>query len=260
VYGGVDLVQEGFVRKDLIWLVSYPRSGNTWLRLLVANMLYPEIDCGYTEIDRKRLVPDVHQHTDCLDLYKSKLDRRPFFIKSHFPILMNYRDSQAKVVYLYRDPRDVAISSYHYLLWINYIEQSVTFKDFLLRRFLRGRVPFGSWKCHVSLWLFEPHGFDFHALSYEDLCKDVLSVVLAMLRFIKWRVDEDIVKQAVDRTNYQRLRDVKSGPEQVDLRKLGFQGKSGGWKSAFDAEMLEALWEQFGDVAERLGYVKGESE
>src|SRR5467141_466425 len=89
---------------DDVFLVSYPKSGNTWTRFLVANLVYPEKNPDFSNINE--LIPDPEA------MHKRDLERaaRPRLIKSH-----QYFDPRyPKVIYIVRDPRDVVLSEYYF--------------------------------------------------------------------------------------------------------------------------------------------------
>lgn len=92
------------VYPDDVFIVSYPKSGNTWTRFLIANLVYPEKNPDFSNIND--LLPDPEAVT------KRDLERaaRPRFLKSH-----QYFDPRfQKVIYIVRDPRDVVLSEYHF--------------------------------------------------------------------------------------------------------------------------------------------------
>ena len=84
---------------DDVWIVSYPKSGNTWTRFLIANLTSGGERVDWTNIDRR--VPDIYQGRD--SLYQSL--PRPRYFKSHEA----YRPEYRRVVFIVRDPRDVAV-------------------------------------------------------------------------------------------------------------------------------------------------------
>jgi len=88
---------------DDTFLVSYPKSGNTWARFLIANLLRPQESVGFANIHD--IIPgiDVVPHRDMLRV------PRPRIIKSHQYFDPRYR----RIIYIVRDPRDVALSEYH---------------------------------------------------------------------------------------------------------------------------------------------------
>ncbi len=87
------------VYPDDTFIVSYPRSGNTWARFLVANPVYAEQPVTFANIER--LIPDC----EAMASRYVKRVPRPRIIKSH-----EYFDPRYKrVIYIVRDPRDVAL-------------------------------------------------------------------------------------------------------------------------------------------------------
>jgi hypothetical protein len=95
------------------YLVSYPRSGNTWLRAMIAELLYGK--SGESIKDIQYYVPDIHVATS-----KHRLIPSPFRVfKSHDRLLNDayFTPNYKKVIYLIRDPRDVVISHFRY--WKN---------------------------------------------------------------------------------------------------------------------------------------------
>jgi hypothetical protein len=88
------------VYADDTFIVSYPRSGNTWTRFLIANLLHPDQPATFANIER--LVPDSEAQSS--RYFKSI--PRPRVIKSHQYFDPRYK----KVIYIVRDPRDVALS------------------------------------------------------------------------------------------------------------------------------------------------------
>src|SRR4051794_9451760 len=91
--------------EDDVWIVSYPKSGNTWTRFLIANLIADGETVDWSNIERR--VPDIYYNRDphLLSL------PRPRYLKSHEA----YRPEYRRVVLIVRDPRDVAVSYYHFV-------------------------------------------------------------------------------------------------------------------------------------------------
>src|SRR5271163_2666342 len=89
---------------DDIFLVSYPKSGNTWTRFLLGNLMHTDCRITFSNVEQK--VPDIYGAS------KNTLKKspRPRLLKSHECFDPRYR----RVIYVVRDPRDVAVSAYHY--------------------------------------------------------------------------------------------------------------------------------------------------
>ena len=92
------------VRADDTFIISYPRSGNTWTRFLIANLTHPEEPVTFANIER--LIPDAEAQSS---RYMRGIPS-PRMVKSH-----SYFDPRyPKVIYIVRDPRDVALSYYDF--------------------------------------------------------------------------------------------------------------------------------------------------
>src|SRR5437899_924402 len=85
------------VLPDDVFLVSYGRSGNTWTRFLIGNLIHPDEPVTFANIER--VIPDIY----CNSQKKIMNLPRPRLIKSHECFEPRYK----KVIYIVRDPRDV---------------------------------------------------------------------------------------------------------------------------------------------------------
>ena len=154
---GLDVARRGLhVFPDDTFIVSYPKSGNTWTRFLVANLLHPGEPVTFENIER--IVPDMHAQSK--RFFRSL--PRPRFIKSH-----EYFDPRyARVIYIVRDPRDVLISSYHFHRKQRQIPDDYPITQYV-KRFLEGDVwsVYASWSQNVTSWLAtRPPGSDRRAV------------------------------------------------------------------------------------------------
>ena len=96
-----------------IFLVSYPRSGNTWLRFVLGTYISGE---NVDWINLEYIFPDIYK---CSEDFLSKL-QSPRYIKSHHPYDSRYN----KIVYVVRDPRDVLVSYYFWHVKFGYFEDT----------------------------------------------------------------------------------------------------------------------------------------
>src|SRR3954465_10432280 len=140
------------VRSTLLWMrhrafnpadvftASYPRSGSTWLRFILVELLVGQ-SSGFKNVNQ--LSPDVGEHFSANAL----LPGAGRLIKTH----ELYLDSYEKAIYLVRDPRDVAISEYAYQKALGV--RSGNFEHFLNDFLRKGVNPFGLWTKHVNSWL-----------------------------------------------------------------------------------------------------------
>lgn len=146
------------IREDDLFLISYPKSGNTWLRYILAAALKGRIDFSFKELEI--IIPDVYLSKNKINSTKAKR-----IIKSHDPIF----DYLPSTIYIYRDIRDVMVSYYHYS--VNAKEYSGTLKEFIRSDF--PTKHFGSWQNHVSKAIeAKKKGKRILLISYEDMLQN----------------------------------------------------------------------------------------
>lgn len=233
------------VLPDDVYLVSYPRSGNTWTRMLVGNYL-ERGDCSPERLTY--VVPDIHVDPALCDDVP-----RPRFIKSHVAFVPDY----PRVVYIARDGRDVAVSYYFYRLRGRSLEPGTTFSAFLAD-FNRGAVAFGSWSDHVSSWL--DHGTEDSLLlvRYEDLRLDPGRELERILRFSGLDVEASRVEVSVAGSGMERWRasERNMAADHVDTSiRFARSGEAGQFTEHFSPAELAEFAEIHGAALRRLGYL-----
>lgn len=122
-------------------LASYPRSGNSWTKLMLAELLV-----GSAKIDgrsKEWFVPMVGQHRGAPGV----LPNGGRLIKTHEP----YNKAYARAIYLVRDVRDVVVSFRTLRTMEGFSEES--FDDFLSRFAVGAIGGYGTWQEHVASWL-----------------------------------------------------------------------------------------------------------
>jgi Sulfotransferase domain len=251
---GLDRAGNHFaVYPDDTFLVSYPKSGNTWVRFLLANLIHPNETVGFANINRLLPAPGV------LSKRFLKTLPRPRILKSHQPFDVRYR----KVIYLIRDPRDVAISEYHFDLKKRYIEPDVTLQQFV-KRFIAGETAaYGSWWEHAASWIAARHGNPaFLLVRYEDLLADSLGETAKIAQFLGIQASPERLQAAVERSSADRMRKLEK--QQADQwtgtrntrQEIPFvrAAKSGGWKETLPADCVEAIEVAWFPLLNFLGY------
>ncbi len=229
---------------DDVFLVSFPKSGNTWARFLIANLLRPERAADFATIST--LVPDPFG-TNKRDFERAS---RPRVIKSHECFDPRY----PRVIYIVRDPRDVAISQYHYHRKCRKIEDDYPLEKFV-GRFLAGQTcPHGSWGEHVITWLTTRRGDSrFLLIRYEDLIADGAGELGKIASFLGITASPQLLAQAVERSSADKMRKLEKEQSHIstltkdsrkDLPFVRAAGK-GDWKSSLPeplARQIEAAW------------------
>lgn len=226
-----------------VFLVSYPRSGNTWVRFLIANLLKP----GGVEIDFHNVqeyVPEINRNNDIIEALPS-----PRVIKSH----ALYKSAFPKVIYLVRDGRDVYVSYYYYRL--KQLEEGITFSEYLRRK---DHFP-SLWKEHVESWLIwdQPQP-NLLLVRYEDLLSKPETELRKMVEFIGVERTDDVISHAVEVSRFDKMREIDQNKGRkynlTGTKDFVRKGKAGTWQDEFSQEDRAYFKENAGSLLIQLGY------
>jgi len=228
-----------------VFLVSYPRSGNTWVRFLIANVIKPH-NMGIDFHNVQEFVPELGRDNKII----SRLTP-PRVIKSH----ALYQPSYPKVIYLVRDGRDVYVSYYYYRL--NQLEAGTSFSDFIRKEDL---YPC-SWDMHIQSW-YEASLQQSNILfiRYEDLLKDAEIEISRMMDFTGIEVSREIIIKAIEDSKFEKMKkiDQDKGRKYTPSGVKDFvrKGKSGTWRKEFTPDDMAYFKETAGDLLIKMGYEK----
>jgi estrone sulfotransferase len=227
-----------------VFIASFPRSGNTWVRFLIANLLHPGELISLRNIDS--FVPDIHREARLADRL-----RPPRFLKSHLAAFECF----PRFVYVYRDGRDVAVSYYFYATQREWFRGA--FSAFLRDSSLL--APPLNWVAHVEGALSEARQRPERVLllSYEEMLAEPLGQLRRLAHFFQLPDDEELLASAVAKCSFARLRAVEKshGPEMPGARHEFFRrGEPHQWETVFSQEDLAFFTARAGDLLARLGY------
>jgi hypothetical protein len=243
------------VYPDDTFIVSYPRSGNTWTRFLVANLVHPDEPVTFTSIER--LIPDC----EAMSSRYVKRVPRPRIIKSHEYFDPRYR----KVMYIVRDPRDVALSYYDFSRKYRQIEDSYPLARFV-SDFVGGRLSsadWGTWGENVASWVYTRNGRpEFLLLRYEDMLSNTESELNKVARFLGIEAPRERLTAAIERSSADRMRTLEAtqGDQWVSTKNKRSDipfvrtASSGLWKEKLPASSIAEIETAWGPPMRKLGY------
>ncbi len=242
------------VRDDDVFLVSYPKSGNTWLRFLVANLLVGDglaVDLRNIEA----IVPDIYVH----NIYYFEKLKSPRIIKSHECFDPRY----GRTIYIVRDPRDVALSYWHFQIKKKLIPEDCPLEEFI-QGFIAGKVdPFGSWEEHVGCWLgARIRNPGFLLLKYEDLLLSPENELMKLALHLGLQVSIDDIKLAIENSAFNKLKTLekKQGSDWVPLKGTNLKesffrkGQSGNWRKDMPAHLSGQISQKWAYLLKELNY------
>lgn len=241
------------VRPDDTFLVSYPKSGNTWMRFLIANLLQQNQPVGLLDADD--LIPIVDGKSK--KFFESM--KSPRIIKSHFSLIPAYK----RVIYVVRDPRDVVMSQYHYQVKRGVLERDAPLDNYV-QSFIKGEVcPYGSWGENVGSWFFtrcdDPN---FLLLRYEDMLANVTSGAVRISHFLGLGQDANRIAIAVERSSVENMRKAekaegkKWGSTKGTRQEMSFfrSAKSGEGRAKLSRQSIEQIEKAWGRLMQSVGY------
>jgi hypothetical protein len=240
-----------------VFIVSYPKSGNTWTRFLLGNLLYQDEPITFANVEYK--LPSLYLHSD------RKLKKLPRILKSHDCFDPRYQT----VIYIVRDPRDVLVSNYHYAVKLRAVSPDCGIDKFvpalLDGSFDFGRLVnprFGSWYDNVASWLAMQHNRRFLLLRYEDMLEDPQRELKRVAEFLGLQATPERLARAVRLSSADHMRELeKSQGDQWTLTKdtrpdIAFirKARAGGWRTELSAQTVAEVEKAWGSLMHTLGY------
>jgi len=271
----------------ILWIASYPKSGNTWVRALISSYLYSDKgDFNFTLLGR---IPKFLQEKYFSSIVKlEELKKEPLkiakywnaaqarinlanetmFFKTHNAHAAYkgrcFTDENNTIGFIYtvRDPRAVACSkAYHSGLTI---EESVN--SLLNENEIGYNGPYrlaempGSWKINYLSWK-KKKNFKGIIIKYEDLIdnteKEFKKILTYLKKIINIDINEKKILKSIDSCQFSKLRKMedKHGFEEATTNKFFRNGTKDSWKNDLSSNLIKKIEENFRNEMIELGYL-----
>jgi aryl sulfotransferase len=272
---------------QIIWLASFPKSGNTWLRAVYTalrwgdqpniNRLESPSPAPRAIFDQALAVRSADLSADEVDALRPRADEAAASVfvedmlwKIH-DALFESPDGELVVstratrcaLYLIRDPRDVAVSwAHHADVPLAVAVEGLCSPQAALARSTRRledqvRQRLGTWSQHVRSWTEDPP-FPVHVLRYEDCLADPVPTFHAAFTFAGVDASMKEMARAVERASFDRLsaqEKVRGFRERQSTRNPFFRsGTAGSWKETLPGDLAQRLLDEHGEVMASYGY------
>ena len=278
-------------KKNIYWLASYPKSGNTWFRIFLSNYLnektesvslneigtgsiassrvmfddisaLPSSELLQTEVDRLR--PDIYRELSLeLDGFSYNKVHDAYIEVGEEPMFPC--DISAGAIYFVRNPLDVAISYANHssididksIKLLNNDENGLSISQKKLNSQLRQYL--GSWSFHVNSWTKQSK-IPVMVMRYEDMLTNTYEVFKKAVEFLKLDFNKEKLINAIENSSFEKLRELedKEGFKEKPIKaeKFFISGKSGNWKSVLNEEQISKVIDKNKDQMIEFGYLK----
>ena len=276
-------------KKNLIWLASYPKSGNTWVRILLANYLNTEnkpIDINQINtsiISSSRSIFDnstaflaselKHDEVDILrpEVYKKISEEADdiVYIKTHDANTENIQGQNIfpseitkTIIHIVRNPLDVAVSFAHHSNIS--IDKSVE-KLNINQKLANGKKALNqqlrqillNWSEHYLSWT--DTNTSYLLVKYEDLLKNTEAEFRKIILHIYNEVDDTQIKNAVKQSSFKNLKSQEESgnfkERAVNSKAFFRKGIAGSWKEEMNKNQIEKVINKHKKTMIELGYL-----
>ena len=278
----------------IIWLASYPKSGNTWVRHFLSSLIYSnQGKVGLEKLGfimqypkRDQFEKLVTNFDDFNQIKKNWInsqnlinsDNKVKIFKTHHVLCSlgkdNFTDEKNSLgaIYVVRDPRNV-ISSILYHFNLSNTEESLNFiqeeEKFIGNVKNKVNYPLhtliGSWKTNYNSW--KVVGKNFLLVKYEDLIlnpnTEFKRIANYITNTINIKFSEEQIKKSVDESSFKNLESleekngfIESIEDPKNKKKKFFNlGPKNNWKESLDKKFVDKIENSFNNEMKELGYI-----
>jgi hypothetical protein len=274
----------------IVWLASYPKSGNTWMRVFLSNLLVngeSPVNINALRVNRlsqDRSVFDEISGIDSIDLTSEEIDylrpevyrylavnsKEKLFIKCHdaYTFLPNGRPifppEISKAIYIVRNPLDVAVSySFHIEESIDNIITYMNDENYFIGVSAGKGAPvlnqrLLTWSKNVESWV-DATNIEVHVVRYEDMKAKPAETFTEIARFAGLQSDEAGIFRAIQFSDFRLLKSQEQqhgfGEMKLGQRSFFREGRSGGWREYLNDIQVERIIQDHRYMMQRFGYL-----
>ena len=279
----------------IVWLASFPKSGNTWVRAMISSLIYSDNGVFNFEIIKKiQQFPNKKHFEKFTDKYQNvqelkkfwvaaqeqiNLDKKIKFLKTHhinckideYPF--TNKNNTLATIYVVRDPRSLVESfSNYYKINKDAAIKSITSKELVSGAgFIKNKqnnvfTIIGSWNDHYNSWT--KANANLLILRYEDLLinplKELNKIIVFLKKFIVFNYNDFKIQNIISSTSFENLEKMEKETgffEVADIEnnqnKIKFfnKGKQNDWRKYLNENEIEYISSKFNYEMKELGYI-----
>ena len=254
--------------KKKIIVVGFPKSGNTWLTRLTAELVHCPAK-GFLYHENK---PDV-----CIEGLERVSDYDCFKSHHQYHELLNEDQVRSKIIYVLRDPRDVVLSGtsyfnpikvYHFknldlrqlVDIINYIYRKVLGERLMKKKMINAVLNGDSsvhhwcrvsWKKHMLPYIMKTHVL---VVKYEDLLEDPFKESKRIVEFIGLKKDVDEIEKAIENQSFEVIKAKFRTRQQKSKFNFLRKGSANQWRRRLSKKEKKVFLQKLGAEIRALMY------
>lgn len=275
----------------IVWLASYPKSGNTWFRIFLEALILQKdnpIDINnlqhsknansrytFEEISGVCSSELTNYEIDILRpivyAYMAKESKSLSFLKVHDAWRKNVigqslfpREATNGVLYIIRNPLDVAVSlSYHasqstaeMIDGLNNINNTYSFNP--EKYFTQFQQVIYDWSGHVKSWV-DLSGLPVHVIRYEDMLDDEIRSFSDAVHFLGLSCSEEEIINAIKRSTFTTLKEQEKArgfkEKPIEMKSFFRTGKHNNWSEYLSNIEVSRIVNKHAEVMKRFGYL-----
>jgi hypothetical protein len=275
--------------KNIVWLASYPKSGNTWFRMFLSNYEKDrESTVSFEEIESTSIASSALDFEEQIgmnpfELYPDEVDSyRPdmyrilseevekgeiIYKKAHDAYTLNCNgeplfpeEVSRCAVYFVRNPLDVCVSYSNH--GAGKIEKAVDFvldeASFLAGKRKQLRQILMSWKNHVQSWK-KQSVIPVYSVRYEDMLQKPVETFGGIVRFLSLEYEEERLKRAINNSDFRTLQNMEKekgfNEKMQKCKQFFWKGKIGNYRDYLSEEQIKKIVEYNYDTMKEFGYI-----
>ena len=278
--------------KKIIWISSYPKSGNTWTRYFLSNYFFnkQKINSDFnilnnidkfppykflpqliSEDEIKESAYNISKYWTKIQLEITKEKEDFIFLKNHNALVSvegrNLTEERFSLafIYLVRDPRDIAVSysNFDKTLSIDKAIERITSENLychVTKKFPLDVEILGSWKFNYNSWKNGVAEVPRIVIKYEDLINNTFEIKLKIVNFLSnilnFKVDTNQIKYSIEQSDFKRLQGIEHNQKFPESTNTFFNsGKIGQWKNILSPKQINRIENFCKNEMKELGYL-----
>ena len=239
------------LRPEDVFLASYPRSGNTWIKSLISSCIFGEAMTNFSDTKNDEM-PIVGFHYGAREIVQG----RGRLIKTH----ESYRRGYKRAIWIVRDPRDVLVSEYRLALRSQYFSGTL---DKYTQDFVnQPRMAPENWSVHTRSWAESAIAGtpQMLPLRFEELRAEPEKHLSRILEFLGIPPTTETINRAIAQNSIDRMAarhatyDQSFAGRQAAAIPAINSGEAGAWRNTLSTHSANLLHDKFGVMMDKMGY------